>query len=378
MTFQAVLEATDLAAWRRRALDATADQVDAALSAAPGAPALEQLLARFAVLIGPCASERLETLAARAHALTVHRFGRVLQLYAPLYVSNECIDTCTYCGFSRESGIRRITLPVERAAREAEILRRDGFRHVLLVSGEHPRIVSTGYLVTVVRRLRPLFASIGIEVAPQYEDGYRELVAAGVDTLVVYQETYDRTAYARYHLAGRKKNFDWRLAAPERAARAGVKRIGIGALLGLADWRADALATVLHAAWLQRHCWRSVITVSVPRLRKAAGAIDAPCPVADRDLAQLVCALRLCLPDVGLVLSTREAAPLRDGLLRLGITQLSAGSRTEPGGYETPAEDSEQFEVADQRTPAQVAARLRQLGYDPVWKDWEATLHGCA
>ena len=272
--------------------------------------------------------------------------------------------------------MRRITLKVEEAAREAAILHRQGFRHILLVSGEHPRIVSTGYLADVVRRLRPDFASIAIEVAPQYEDGYRELVEAGVDALTVYQETYDRETYAAVHLAGRKKNFDWRLATPERAARAGIKRINVGALFGLSEWRSDALATWLHADWMQRYLWRTQVSVSMPRLQGAIGAIGAPRPMDDRSLVQFVCAMRICLPDVGLVLSTREPARLRDGLVRLGITQLSAGSHTEPGGYENPSEDAEQFDVADARSAADVAERLRALGYEVVWKDWEPSLHG--
>ena len=370
--FQELFDATDFGLWRENSLRTSEEDFARALSGSlPG-------LARFSALISPQAGQHLEELAQLAHRTTVQRFGRVLQLYAPLYLSNECIDTCTYCGFSREHQIARVTLDVDQVEREAQELLAEGFRHILLVSGEHPRVVSTGYLQEVVERLRPLFASLSIEVAPQYEEGYRKLVDSGVDGLAVYQETYDRTAYARYHLAGRKKNFDWRLETPERAARVGMKRIGIGAVLGLADWRHDALATFLHAEWLQKHAWRSLLSVSIPRLQTALQAIDAPVLVPDREVAQLVCALRICLPDLGLVLSTRERPAFRDGLLRLGITQLSAGSRTEPGGYENPNEDAEQFEVADQRSAAEVAHRLRELGYDPVWKDWEATLHGVA
>jgi 2-iminoacetate synthase len=370
--FQDLFDATDLAAWREVSLNATPGQVDQALL-----PAASNLR-RFAVLISPAAASRLEEMAVISHRLTEHRFGRIVQLYAPLYVSNECIDTCTYCGFSREHVIERITLDPQAAEREAEVLLAQGFRHVLLVSGEHPRIVSTGYLRELVERLRPRFASVAIEVAPQYEDGYRELVRAGVDGLTVYQETYDREAYARFHLAGRKKNFEWRLETPERAARAGMKQIGIGSLLGLSEWRYDALATFLHAQWLQKHCWRSRISVSVPRLQTALQAIEAPMSVKDAELAQLVCALRICLPDLGLVLSTRERPAFRDGLVRLGITQISAGSKTEPGGYEDPNDQAEQFEVADRRSPEEVARRLAELGLQPVWKDWEATLHGVA
>jgi len=370
-TFQPLFDATDFGQWRERSLAASRAEVDAALRGSLGG------LARVAALLSPRAAEdSLEEMAALSHRITVQRFGRVLQMYAPLYVSNECIDTCTYCGFSREHPVRRITLKVEEAAREAEVLRRQGFRHILLVSGEHPRIVSTGYLASVVRRLRASFASVAIEVAPQYEDGYRELVEAGVDALTVYQETYDRDVYAQVHLAGRKKNFDWRLATPERAARAGMKRINIGALFGLADWRKDAFATWLHADWMQKVLWRTQVSVSMPRLQGAIGAIEAPCPVDDRSLVQFVCAMRICLPDVGLVLSTREPRELRDGLVRLGITQLSAGSHTEPGGYENPSEDAEQFDVADERSAYEVASHLKGMGYEVVWKDWEPSLHG--
>lgn len=370
--FQELFDATDFDAWRERSMHTGEEEFGRALSGSfPG-------LARFAALLSPVAGAHLEEMAQLAHRLTVQRFGRVLQLYAPLYVSNECIDTCTYCGFSREHQIDRVTLDVDQVETEARQLLQEGFRHILLVSGEHPRVVSTGYLQAVVERLRPLFASLSIEVAPQYEEGYRKLVQSGVDGLAVYQETYDRDVYARYHLAGRKKNFDWRLETPERAARAGMKRIGIGSLLGLADWRRDALATFLHAEWLQKHAWRSLISVSIPRLQAALQAIDAPVIVADREMVQLVCALRICLPDLGLILSTRERAEFRDGILKLGITQLSAGSRTEPGGYQDPNDEAEQFEVADQRSAAEVARRLRELGYEPVWKDWEATLHGAA
>ena len=371
--FQELFDGTDLPRWRERCLGSDRADVIAAMDGSTTG------LDRAAALLSPVASaEFLEAMAQAAHRITVQRFGRVLQMYAPLYVSNECIDSCTYCGFSREHAVRRITLKVEEAAREAEILSRQGFRHILLVSGEHPRIVSTGYLASVVRRLRGDFASIAIEVAPQHEDGYRELVEAGVDALTVYQETYDREVYASVHLSGRKKNFDWRLATPERAAAAGIKRINIGALFGLAEWRHDALATFLHAEWMQRVLWRTQVSVSMPRLQGAIGAIDAPNPMDDRALVQFICAMRICLPDVGLVLSTREPASLRDGIVRLGITQLSAGSQTEPGGYEHPDENAEQFVVADDRSPAELSCLLNELGYEVVWKDWEPSLHGSA
>jgi len=372
MSFRETLERVSIPDWRERCLAADTRDVERALRGATRG------VERFAALMSSAAQERLESLASAAHAVTVQRFGRVLQMYAPLYLSNECIDTCTYCGYSRESSIRRITLDLDSTRREADLLHAEGFRHILLVTGEHPRLVSTGYLAEQIRGLRARFASVAIEVAPQTIEGYRELVAAGADALTVYQETYDREAYAQVHLAGRKKNYEWRLATPERAAEAGMKRISIGALLGLADPLSDAVATYLHADWCQRFLWRSVISVGVPRLQPAADAIGAPYPVSDRFLAQYICALRICLPDLGLVLSTRERPALRDGLVRLGITQLSAGSRTEPGGYEHPDANAEQFEVADHRSPSEVAEALRALGYEVVWKDWESSLSGAA
>ena len=371
--FQELFDRTDFDAWCERSLASGPAEVRAAIEGR------SKGLDRMAALLSPLAGrDFLEEMAQRAHRSTVQRFGRVLQMYAPLYVSNECIDTCTYCGFSREHRIHRVTLRLDEVEREARALADMGFRHVLLVAGEHPRIVSTGYLREVVERLRDIFPSIAIEVAPQYEEGYRELVEAGVDALTVYQETYDREVYAQVHLAGRKKNFDWRLETPERAARAGMKRINVGALFGLADWRRDALATYLHADWMQKVLWRVQTSVSMPRIVDALGAIDAPRPMADRDLVQFVAAMRLALPDVGLVLSTREPAHLRDGLVRLGITQLSAGSHTEPGGYVDPDREAEQFVVGDERSPAEVAHRLRSMGYEVVWKDWESALHGTA
>ncbi|MEZ5066397.1 MAG: 2-iminoacetate synthase ThiH [bacterium] len=332
----------------------------------------------FAALLSPEAGRRLEDLAQRAHALTVQRFGKTVQLYAPLYVSNECVETCTYCAFSRTNPIARKTLTPEQAVAEARLLRARGFRHLLIVSGEHPRHVSPEYLGTILRALAAETPSLSVEVQPQTEEIYREWTAAGAEGLVVYQETYDRDTYARVHLAGKKKDFDWRLATPDRGAAGGMKRLGIGALFGLSDWRQEALRLAAHARYLVRRYWRCFVTVSFPRLRPAEYADTlARHPLADADLARLVCAFRLLLPDVGVVLSTREPAQLRDGLVRLGVTQMSAGSRTEPGGYSAPeVPTGRQFEVSDERTAGEVARTIRELGFDPVWKDWEAALRG--
>lgn len=358
-------------------------------------------LADFAALLSPGAAESLELLSRRSQALTRQRFGRVMRLFAPLYLSNECINNCRYCGFSRDNPILRVTLSVDEVACEARALAAQGFRNVLLVAGEHPKFVSTSYLADCVRALAEFIPGISLEVGPMETNEYRPIVTAGAEGLVVYQETYDRGVYADMHTAGPKRNFDWRLETAERAYAAGFRRLGIGALYGLADWRYDALCLAAHAEYLLKHCWKAQLTVSLPRLRPCAGEFEPLTHLGDRELVQLVCALRLFLPDAGLVLSTREPARLRDGLIPLGVTLLSAGSHTEPGGYtgagrenihktergrivELAAGASEwagtpgrataatgQFDIADERSPGEVSALIQRLGYEPVWKDWE-------
>ena len=330
----------------------------------------------FAALLSPAAGARLEQLAKRSHALTTRRFGRTVQLYAPFYVSNECVEGCTYCSFARENPIRRRTLTVDEAVDEARLLVDQGFRHLLLVSGEHPRHVPPDYVAEILERLRDDVPSLSVEVQPQKTEVYRKWVEAGAEGLVVYHETYDREVYAKVHPAGKKKDYDWRLDTPDRGAEAGMRRIGIGALLGLADWRLEAIHLAAHARYLARRWWRANVTVSFPRLRRAAFAIQAPRPVTDAELARIVCATRIFDPDLGIILSTRETPAFRDGMLALGITQMSAGSRTEPGGYSAPDATEKQFDIEDGRSPADVAQAIRSRGLDPVWKDWESALSG--
>ncbi len=363
-------------------------------------------LTDFAHLIAPAADGLLEQMGARSQALTRQRFGKVIRMFAPLYLSNECINNCQYCGFSRDNPIVRVTLGEEEIRREARALRAQGFRNVLLVAGEHPKFVSRGYLASCITVVRSEAPSVSLEVGPMETCDYEPLVAAGADGLVVYQETYDRSLYAELHTAGPKRNFNWRLETPERAYAAGFRRLGIGALYGLADWRAEALSVAAHAAYLLRQCWKAQLTISLPRLRPCAGEFQPRTRMSDRELVRLVCAFRLMFPDVGLVLSTREPAWLRDGLIPLGITLMSAGSHTEPGGYTgvdreklhrtergrivelgasewaanpaTAPAATRQFEVADVRSAAEVAERIRRLGYEPVWKDWDQGLGGPA
>jgi 2-iminoacetate synthase len=361
-------------------------------------------LTDFAHLISPAGGESLESLCRRSQAVTQQRFGKVIRLFAPLYLSNECINNCKYCGFSRDNAILRVTLSVEEVVREARALKEQGFRNILLVAGEHPKFVSNGYMAECVRVLHEEIPSISLEVGPMETEEYRPIVEAGADGLVVYQETYDREIYNDMHTAGPKRNFDWRLETPERAYAAGFRRLGIGALYGLSDWRMEAISVAAHAHYLLRTCWKSQVTISLPRLRPCAGEFQPLTHLSDRELVQLVCAFRLFLPDVGLVLSTRETPKLRDGLIPLGVTLISAGSHTEPGGYTGAGKDkihhtergrivelaagasewspmanratnaTGQFDIADERSPQEVAQLIRRLGYEPVWKDWDAAL----
>jgi 2-iminoacetate synthase len=377
--------------------------LDASSAAVRGSVARSRLsLEDFGNLISPAAAEYLEDLSRLSQEKTQQRFGKVMRLFAPLYLSNECINNCKYCGFSRDNPILRVTLTVEDVRREARALLAQGFRNLLLVSGEHPKFVSNGYLADCVRALHEEVPSLSLEVGPMKTEEYIPLVQAGAEGLVVYQETYDRALYAEMHTTGPKRDFDWRLETPERAYAAGFRRLGIGALYGLGDWRLEALSLAAHADYLLRNCWKAQLTISLPRLRPCAGEFQPLTHINDRELVQLVCAFRLMFPDAGLVLSTREPAKLRDGLIPLGITLLSAGSHTEPGGYTgagkekihhtergrivelgasewAPAAEGTtnatgQFEIADGRSPGEVADLIRRLGYEPVWKDWDAAL----
>lgn len=355
---------------------ATLDLADLASYAATDADVTAALarekrdLRDLAVLLSPAAGARLEDLAQEARRLTLQRFGRAVRLFAPLYVSNACLSTCTYCGFAKDLDVARKTLTPAEVEAEAKLLCARGFRHLLLVSGEHRVEVSPDYLLDVVARLAPFVPSIAIETQTWSDDTYARLVAAGAEGVVHYQETYDRKRYAEVHLAGWKRDYDRRLASTERAARAGIRRLGIGALLGLAeDWRADVLAVAAHAAFLLRRYWRTEVTVALPRIKPSASGYQPLVPVTDREYVQALAALRLYEPEAGIVLSTREPAALRDGLVRIAVTHMSAGSSTEPGGYAHPGEAQEQFHVSDERTPAEVARMLEAAGYEPVWKD---------
>jgi 2-iminoacetate synthase len=329
----------------------------------------------FAALLSPAAAPFLEDMAQAARQATVERFGRTMRLFAPLYLSNACANVCTYCGFSAHNRIRRKVLSDAEILAEAGALRAHGFDSVLLVTGETTR-VGRDYLANALRLLRPHFSGLWIEVQPLPEEDYSALAEGGMSAVLVYQETYDPAAYARHHLSGTKADIAWRLGTPDRLGRAGVKRVGLGALYGLSDWRADAWFTGLHLRHVETVHWRTKTSVSFPRLRPHEGADIPVTPFGERDLVQAACAFRLLSPGAELSLSTRESEAFRNQAFRLGFTSMSAGSRTNPGGYASEPESLEQFEIDDARSPAQVAAFLRSQGYEPVWKDWDSAYDG--
>ena len=364
---------------------------------APQIPSLRTpVIRQLERLLGPKTDAELASMAEQASLLTRRNFGYTMRMFAPLYLSNECINNCAYCGFSRDNPIFRVTLTIEQVVKEARHLAEQGFRQVLLVAGEHPKFVSNGYLAECIRAIKGFIPTVAVEVATMETADYIPLVMAGAEGLVVYQETYDENAYAEYHTLGPKKDFHWRMACPQRGYDAGFRRIGLGALFGLSEPRMEALRLGAHLADLQQSCWKAFFTVAFARLRPAAGSFTPLYSLTDRDFVQTICAFRICFPHTGIVLSTREAASLRDAILPLGITMMSAGSHTEPGGYTQQGTDdihltvrgrrveltektacdtaTGQFEIADKRSPAEVAAMLASRGFDPVWKDWDEAI----
>jgi 2-iminoacetate synthase len=357
----------DSRTWKR-ALEAVSDSdVERELAKPAGIFSLE----RLRTLASPVARAYLEQMARIAQDLTIRRFGRIIQLYAPLYLSNVCVNACKYCGYNASGGFKRTQLCIAEAMAEADIIAAEGFRHILLVSCEDRKFITVDYLSELCRGLREKFSSISIEIFQLETADYRRLFDAGVDGIALYQETYDRELYKELH-RGPKADYDRRLRAHDDAAQGGMRRLGLGALLGLNDWQFEAMALGVHANYLMKRYWRSQVSFSFPRLRPAH---DVGCTydhlLNDAALVQMILALRLCFRDCIFYLSTRERAELRDKLVCLGITSMSAGSKTNPGGYSGRSETVGQFEVSDERPPAQIAQMVRAQGYEAVWKDWD-------
>jgi len=327
-------------------------------------------------LLSPAAEEKLETMAQISRELTRRRFGNTISLYLPLYLSNECVNSCVYCGFNHHNQMRRTTLSEHQVEEEAQQIRAMGFGHILLVTGEHPKMAGVSYLKRALSQLTRHFPLVSMEVQPLGTSDYKSLIQRGLNTVYIYQETYHRKNYRRYHPAGPKADFRFRLETPERLGQAGIHKAGLGVLLGLEHWRTDSYFTGMHLRYLQKHFWRTQYSVSFPRLRPFCGNYPPNYPVSDRQMVQLITAYRLFDENVELALSTRESSYLRDHAFPLGITSMSAGSSTQPGGYNNQDDQLEQFEVSDHRTPAQIEAMLESKGYEAVWKNWDPVLQG--
>lgn len=330
----------------------------------------------FMALVSPAAQAYLEPMAALSRRYTQQRFGNTIQLYIPLYLTNSCMNHCVYCGFNHSNSIRRIILSDEQILREVEAIKRMGsFQHILLVTGENPRDAGAGYICNAIRLVRPHFSSISIEVQPLLEADYRQLAQAGLNAVYCYQETYRKDSYRRYHPRGMKSKFGWRLDGFDRMGKAGVHKIGLGVLIGLEDWRTDATFMAMHLRYLQKAYWQTKYSISFPRMRPhEGGGFRANVAMSDSELAQLIFACRIFDHDVEIALSTRESEAFRDNMTGLGVTSLSAGSKTDPGGYAVYRSAPEQFAICDNRTPNEVLAAIQGKGYEAIWKDWDLRL----
>ena len=373
MNFTEVWQAHDFEQTRQALHARTAADVRRALGRVDSGLGLDDLQA----LLSPAAVPFLEEMAQLSHRRTVERFGRTMQLFAPLYLTNVCSNVCAYCGFNAHNRIPRRILGDEEIRAEAAVLHARGIQHVLIVTGESAK-VGRDYFANALRLLRPDFANLSMEVQPLSQDDYAALAGEGLSGVTVFQETYDPAAYRRFHLAGRKADMPWRLETPDRIGAAGVKKVGLGVLYGLSDWRTDAWFVGLHLRHLERRHWRTRYSISFPRLRPHAGAEIEIVPTSERDLVQAFCAYRLFSREVELTLSTRESPAFRNHAIRLGVNSMSAGARTNPGGYAASAESLEQFAINDGRSCEEVTAHLRSQGYEPVWKDWDASYDGAA
>lgn len=353
----------------------TAQDVEVALSKP------KRNLEDFKALISPAAEPYLEQMAQLSYSATRNRFGNTMSLYIPLYLSNLCANACTYCGFSMENRIKRRTLNKQEVEDEVKAIKQMKFDSVLLVTGEHETKVGMNYFREMVPLIKQQFNYLAMEVQPLNQQDYAELKTLGLDAVMVYQETYNPSTYARHHLRGNKMDFDYRLDTPDRLARAGIDKIGIGALIGLDEWRTDCFYVAAHLEYLERTYWQTRYSISFPRLRPCEGEssnslLQPKSVMTDKQLVQLICAYRLLNPEVELSLSTRESPMFRDNVLPLGITSMSAASKTQPGGYASDEVELEQFEISDERSAASVESMIRAKGFDPVWRDWLSAYSG--
>ncbi|RKL67144.1 2-iminoacetate synthase ThiH [Salipaludibacillus neizhouensis] len=324
----------------------------------------------FMTLLSPAAENYLEEMAQKSHEITTQHFGKTMQLFLPLYLSDYCVNTCKYCSFSVDNDFPRRRLSMEEIEQEAKIIADMGIKHIILLSGESRMHSSNAYLKESLKVLKKYFSSIGLEIQPLDTEEYQELVDHGIDGLTVYQEVYNEEIYAGIHTKGPKRDFKYRLDTPERGAFAGMRSVNIAALLGLDDWRKESFITGLHAAYLQDNYLETEVGVSFPRIRPNAGDFQPKVDVTDKNLVQALLASRLFLPRSGITISTRETPEFRDQLIPLGVTKMSAASSTVVGGYTEPDATQSQFEISDERSVKEVKELLLAKGYQPVMKDW--------
>ncbi|MCM5662066.1 2-iminoacetate synthase ThiH [Galbibacter mesophilus] len=324
----------------------------------------------FKALISPSAKPFLERMAQESKRITKRRFGNTMQMFAPMYLSNECQNICTYCGFSFTNKIPRKTLTDAEILKEVDFIKSKGFDHILLVTGEANTTVGVQYLNNAIQLIRKHFSNISIEVQPLDQDEYELLKTSGLYGVLVYQETYHQEEYKKHHPKGKKSNFFYRLETPDRLGRAGIHKIGLGALFGLEDWRTDSFFTALHLHYLKKTYWQTKFSISFPRLRPFSGGLDPKVEMTDPDLVQLICAYRMLEEDVELTISTRESETFRNNIVNLGITSMSAESKTNPGGYVVDKQSLDQFEISDERSTEVITKMLAEQGIEVVWKDW--------
>lgn len=327
----------------------------------------------FAVLISEASDPYLENMAVLSRKFTRERFGNTISMYIPMYVSNACTNKCVYCGFNHDNKFDRITLSMEQIEDECKAIKALGpFENLLIVSGEYPSLCGVDYMEKVLHTCRPYFHNLTLEIQPLRSVEYERLTHSGLNGVVCFQETYHRQAYKTYHPRGLKSHYAWRLNGYDRMGEAGVHKIGLGVLLGLEDWRADTVMMAHHLRYLQKKYWKSRYSVNFPRMRPSQSGYQPNTIITDRQLARLTLAFRLFDHDVDISYSTRELGEYRDNMMTLGVTSMSAGSKTDPGGYASAPDSLEQFEISDNRTPREVAESIKRHGYEPVWKDWDA------
>ena len=364
-TFKSVFDNYNWQSVSERIYSKTSSDVEKALQSQ------KKTLDDFKALISPAALPFLEQMAQISNQLTQKRFGKTIQMYIPMYLSNECQNICTYCGFSFTNKIPRKTLADEEILKEVNYIKSKGYDHILLVTGEANQTVGVDYMLHAVQLIKPYFSNISIEVQPLEQNEYEKLIEAGVYSVLVYQETYHRDEYKTHHPKGKKSNFDYRLETGDRLGKSGVYKIGLGVLLGLEDWRTDSFFNALHIDYLEKKYWKTKYSVSFPRLRPHSGEITPKVEMSDKELVQLICAYRICNPELEISISTRESETFRNNVIKLGATTFSAESKTNPGGYVVETKSLEQFEISDERSSEEVAQTIIKSGYEPVWKDWE-------